>query len=120
MIVCPVYWSFITVTAKIYADLILSNEVDEAPALKGQFTLGEGHKTACHQRRPPALSVSSGDRISMSLGTCAEGNAAFPPLGTFLPRSLVPKVGVEPTRVSPHEFESCASACSATSAQNPV
>ncbi len=32
-------------------------------------------------------------------------------------QKLVPKVGVEPTRVSPHEFESCASAYSATSAQ---
>jgi hypothetical protein len=30
--------------------------------------------------------------------------------------TTVPKVGVEPTRISPHDFESCASAGSATSA----
>lgn len=33
-------------------------------------------------------------------------------------QTVMPKVGVEPTRVSPHEFESCASAYSATSAQS--
>ena len=31
---------------------------------------------------------------------------------------LVPKVGIEPTLPREHEFESCASACSATSAEN--
>ena len=31
---------------------------------------------------------------------------------------IVPKVGIEPTRPKAHEFESCASTSSATSAKN--
>ena len=36
---------------------------------------------------------------------------------TIILYNLVPKVGIEPTLPREHDFESCASACYATSAQ---
>ncbi len=113
---CPEYWRFLNVTAIINSGLNLSNEVDVAPPVKGRLTLVEGHKTVCLQRRPPALPVSPANRLETCPGNCGDGSRDLPFLGTLFPCIFVPKVGVEPTRVSPHEFESCASACSATSA----
>ena len=59
-----------------------------------------------------------GPKLFLTSRECRKGTSLKPEELLLCDRlqSSVPKVRIELTRVSPHDFESCASACSATSA----